>query len=108
MAHFPRSYEVVVRGRIKFRVGQIVWLAFSRDETTMGFAFPKEERESLIAAEPEKFQLPRTSDMRYNRVHLRMPVLTPRELVPLVLDAWLMAVPRSVGDAYLESLPAQP
>src|SRR5215470_671973 len=43
----PRSYEVVVRGRVKFRVGQIVWLAFSRDETVMGFAFPKEERNWL-------------------------------------------------------------
>ena len=27
----PRSYEVLVRGRIKFRVGQIVWLALSKD-----------------------------------------------------------------------------
>ena len=27
-ARLPRSYEVVVRGRLKFRVGQIVWLSF--------------------------------------------------------------------------------
>jgi hypothetical protein len=40
----PRSCEVVVGDRIKFRVGRIVYLAFSRDETVMGFAFPKEER----------------------------------------------------------------
>jgi len=38
----PRSYEVWVYGRLKFRVGSIVWLAFSRDQTEMGFAFPKE------------------------------------------------------------------
>ncbi|GGX43408.1 hypothetical protein DMH25_08625 [Streptomyces sp. WAC 01325] len=106
--HLPRTEEHLIREYVKFKVGRIVYASVSPDETTMGFAFPKEERESLIAAEPEKFQLPRTSDMRYNWVHLRMPVLTPRELVPLVLDAWLMAVPRSVGDAYLESLPAQP
>ena len=55
----PRSYEVVVHDRIKFRVGKIVWLAFSRDELTMGVAFPKEEREAMIAAEPDKFLLPR-------------------------------------------------
>ena len=30
--NLPRSYEAVVRGRLKFRVGRIVWLAFSRDE----------------------------------------------------------------------------
>ena len=41
-AELPRSYEVVVRGRVKFRVGKIVYLAFSRDETEMGFGFPKE------------------------------------------------------------------
>ena len=40
----PRWYEVLVRDRVKFRVGRIVYLAFSRDETLMGFAFPKEER----------------------------------------------------------------
>ena len=45
----PRSYEALVRGRVKFRVGRIVYLAFSRDEELMGFAFPKEEREALIA-----------------------------------------------------------
>jgi hypothetical protein len=32
----PRSYEVLVRDRVKFRVGSIVYLAFSRDGQTMG------------------------------------------------------------------------
>jgi len=44
----PRSSEAWVRGRRKFRSGRSVYLAFSRDEETMGFAFPKEER---VAAE---------------------------------------------------------
>ena len=35
----PRSYEVVVRGRVKFRVGQIVYLVFSRDETLLAAAY---------------------------------------------------------------------
>ena len=43
-AGLPRSYEVVVYGLFKFRVGQIVWLAFSYDQTVMGFSFPKELR----------------------------------------------------------------
>ena len=51
----PRAYEAVVRGRVKFRVGRIVFVAFSRDETLMGFGFPKEFREAAIEAEPEKF-----------------------------------------------------
>ena len=35
----PRGYEVFVRDRVKFRVGQYVCVAFSRDDTMMGFAF---------------------------------------------------------------------
>src|SRR3712207_6998206 len=35
-AGLPRSSEVLVRDRVKFRVGRIVYLAFSRDEAVMG------------------------------------------------------------------------
>jgi hypothetical protein len=101
---FPRSYEVVVHGRIKFRVGQIVWLAFSRDETVMGFAFPKEERHMLVESEPDKFMLPGQSDMRFNWVHARMDALEQDEMRELVLDAWRMVVPRKVWAAYGEPL----
>ena len=90
----PRSYEVVVRGRVKFRVGQIVWAAFSRDETQMGFAFPKEERDALVQTHPEKFRLPRESDMRFNWVVARLEALEEQELTELVLDAWRMVVPK--------------
>jgi hypothetical protein len=65
-AELERSYQVYVRGRLKFRVGQIVYVAFSLDQRVMGFAFPKEVREALVRGEPEKFQLPSSSDMRFN------------------------------------------
>jgi hypothetical protein len=96
----PRSYEVLVRDRVKFRVGRIVWLAFSRDETVMGFAFPKEEREALVASEPGKFMMPATSDLRYHWVDVRLDALDPQELREIVVDAWRMVVPKSVGVAY--------
>jgi hypothetical protein len=96
----PRSYEVLVHDRIKFRVGQIVYLAFSRDETVMGFAFPKEEREMLVETYPDKFTLPRESDMRFNWVHARMNALDVEEMEGLVLDAWRMVVPKKVWTAY--------
>ena len=95
----PRTTEVLVRDRIKFRVGQIVYVAFSRDETIMGFAFPKEEREALVASEPDKFMLPGVSDMRYNWVHVRMAALDVTEMRELVLDAWRMVVPKRVSAA---------
>jgi len=60
----PRSYEVLVRGRVKFRVGRIVYLSFSRDQTVMGFAFPKVQRDVLIGGSPDKFMQPEPADMR--------------------------------------------
>ena len=99
----PRSYEVLVADHVKFRVGRLVYLAFSRDEQIMGFAFPKEERDALIASDPQKFMLPRQSDMRYNWVHTRPAALEPEEMRELVVDAWTMVVPKSVAVAYLGS-----
>jgi hypothetical protein len=96
----PRSYEALVRDRVKFRVGQIVFVAFSRDETQMGFGFPKEEREALVASEPDKFLLPTASDMRYHWVEVRLDQLDLDEMHELVLDAWRMCVPKSVAAAY--------
>ena len=96
----PRSYEVLVRDRVKFRVGRIVYLAFSRDETLMGFAFPKEEREALIASEPDKFMMPTLSDLRYNWVVVRLSAIDDVEMREIVLDAWRMVVPKSVAAAH--------
>jgi hypothetical protein len=98
----PRSYEALVRDRVKFRVGQIVYLAFSRDEQMMGFAFPKEERDALIEAEPDKFLLPKPSDLRYNWVVVRLAAIDDDEMRELVLDAWRMVVPKRVAAAHLD------
>ena len=96
----PRSLEALVHDRVKFRVGRIVYLAFSRDETQMGFAFPKEEREALVAAEPEKFLMPSRSDLRYHWVEVRLGALDRKEMRELVLDAWRMVVPKGVAAEY--------
>ena len=90
----PRSYEALVRDRVKFRVGRIVYLAFARDETMMGFAFPKDERAALVASEPDKFLLPKQSDMRYNWVVVRLAAIDLAEMREIVLDAWRMVVPK--------------
>jgi hypothetical protein len=93
----PRAYETVVRDRITFRVGRLVFLAFSHDETIMGVGFPKEERAAMVAAEPDKFMLPRKSDMRYNWIHVRLDAITLDEVRELVIDGWRMCVPISVS-----------
>jgi hypothetical protein len=95
-----RSYPAYVRGRLKFRVGQIVYVAFSLDETVMGFAFPKEERAALVASDPHTFQLPSESDLRFNWVHADLAALDATEARELVVDAWRMVVPQKVSRAY--------
>lgn len=97
----PRSYEALVGGRVKFRVGRIVYLSFSRDETVMGFAFPKEERDWLIGGSPEKFMQPSRGDLRYNWVLARLAELDKREMEELVVDAWRMVVPRRLADSFV-------
>jgi hypothetical protein len=97
VAPLPRAYEAVVRDQIKFRVGQIVFVAFSRDETVMGVAFPKEERAAMVDAEPDKFMLPRESDMRYNWIHVRLDAVDLDELRELVIDGWRMCVPKKIA-----------
>jgi hypothetical protein len=99
-AKLPLSYEALVGGRVKFRVGRIVYLSFSRDEAVMGFAFPKEERDWLIGGSPEKFMQPIASDLRYNWVLARLAALDQTEMQELVIDAWRMVVPKRVAAAY--------
>jgi hypothetical protein len=99
-SELPRAYEVLVHDRVKFRVGRIVFLAFSRDEQIMGFGFPKEERAALVEAEPDKFLMPGQSDMRYHWVHARLSAIDTAEMCELVLDAWRMCVPKKVAAEY--------
>jgi hypothetical protein len=93
----PRTEEALVRDRVKFRVGRIVYVAFSRDETLMGFGFPKEERVALVESQPAKFLMPDRSDLRYNWVVVRLAAIDQNEMRELVADAWRMVVPKRVA-----------
>jgi hypothetical protein len=95
-----RSYPVYVHGRLKFRVGQLVYVAFSVDESVMGFAFPKEERAALVGGDPRKFRMPSESDLRFHWVHADLASLEASEARELVVDAWRMVVPQKVSRAY--------
>jgi hypothetical protein len=96
----PRSYEAHVRGRVKFRIGQIVYLALSRDGMRMGCGFPKEFREAAVQSEPQKFALPGESDMRFNWIHVNLDAIDAAEMRDLVEEAWSRAVPRYVAREY--------
>ncbi len=99
----PRTYEAFIGGRWKLKVRQLVYVAFSRDETAMGFGYPRDARDDLIASDPETFFLPSTSDLRYQWVCAHLQRLDEDEMHELVTDAWRMCVPKMLHD-----LPEQP
>ena len=95
----PLTTEGLVGGRVKFRVGRIVYVSFSRDETVMGFAFPKDQRDWLVGGDPTKFMLPERGDLRYHWVLVRLAAIDEKEMRDLVIDAWRMVVPKRVAEA---------
>jgi hypothetical protein len=96
----PRSEERLVRDHVTFRVGRLVYVSISPDETSMGFAFPKEERAALVASEPAKFHMPARSDERYNWVRVWLHAIDEAEMRELVVDAWRMVVPKRVAASW--------
>jgi len=94
----PRATEGIVRDSLRWRVGRIVFAAMSPDEELLGFGFPKEERDALVASDPDKFLLPRPSELRWNWVESRAAALDVAEMRELVIDAWRMCVPKKLRD----------
>jgi hypothetical protein len=99
-ASLPRSYEAIVHGRVKFRIGQIVYLSLAADGSTMGCGFPKEFRDAAVETEPEKFSLPRESDLRFNWIHVKLDAIDYEEMRDLVENAWASCVPQYVAREY--------
>ena len=97
-ASLPRSYEALVRDEVRFRVGRTVYAAFYHDDTIMGFS--RDEREALVASEPDKFLMPCPTDMRCQWVCVRLDAIDVEELRELLVDAWRMCVPKKVAAAY--------
>ena len=106
-APLPRSYEVFIHGRVKFRVGRIVYLDFSRDQTLMGFAYPRDWRPVLVSSDPRKFMLPKQSELRWNWAVVCLNAIDQDEMRELVLDAWAFVVPQRVASAHFAGLRAR-
>lgn len=94
----PRTHEFFTGGRYKLKVRQIVYVAFSRDETEMGFGYPRDARDGLIESDPATFFLPPARDLRYQWVCAHLDRLDAAEMRELVVDAWRMCTPRMLHD----------
>lgn len=98
----PRTTEALVRGRVKFRVGSIVYVAFSRDETLMGFAFPKDERDWLVGTDPRSSSCPARPTCASTGSWCGSRRSTSPRCAKLVIDAWSIVVPKRVSAPYRE------
>jgi hypothetical protein len=94
----PRTYEFFTGGRAKLKVRQIVFVGFSQDEADMGFGYPKDARDGLVASDPETFFLPPARDLRYQWVCAHLDRLDAEEMRELVTDAWRMCTPKMLHD----------
>lgn len=94
----PRAYEFHTGGRAKLKVRQIVFVGFTKDETAMGFGYPKDARDGLIESDPATFFLPPARDLRYQWVCAWLARLDPVEMRELVTDAWRMCTPKMLHD----------
>jgi hypothetical protein len=81
----PRNSEGFVRGQVKLRIGRIVYVALSRDGTTLGL---------------DEFALPRPSDLRYHWVDVRLAAIDMDQMRELVEDAWAFCVSKRVAEEY--------
>jgi hypothetical protein len=100
----PRTYEALIRDRVKFKVGRLVYLSVAPDETTMGFGYPKHERAALIASDPVKFLPPVRSDERYHWMAVRLGEIDEAELAEIVRESWRMVVPKRLAAEVLGPL----
>lgn len=93
----PRTEEHLIRDRVKFKVGRLVYASLSQDEEYLGVGFPREEREAAVAAEPEKFFMPAAADLRYRWIRVRLAAVDETELRELLHEAWRMCVPKRLA-----------
>ena len=72
-------------------------MAFSRDETVMGFGFPKEERAAMVAVRARQVHAAAQVGDAIQLDLVRLDAIDLEELRELVIDGWRMCVPKSVS-----------
>lgn len=83
--------------------GGRIFASLDDDDQVMGVKCPQEDREELIAAEPEKFFLRSGHDDNYAWVRVRLSALDgDDELYAILLDSWRQAAPRRLLAAHPE------
>lgn len=111
----PDSSEKLAWGMPTFRVGGTngtngksgksgkIFAALADDDTSIGVKCPQEDREELIAAEPEKFFIRPGHDDNYAWLRVRLAAVEDAaELRSILTDAWRQAAPKRLAAAHPE------
>ncbi|MFE7837280.1 MmcQ/YjbR family DNA-binding protein [Streptomyces sp. NPDC057474] len=103
----PDTTEKVAWNMPTFRVAGKMFATLPEDETSMAVRCPKEERDELVLAEPDKFWIA-DHEAGFAWVRVRLSALEDEpELRDILADSWRQAAPTGLLGAHPElGLPA--
>ena len=95
---FPETVEKKRWGHPTFDVAGRMFVTVPDDQTSFAVRCPRLEREELIAAEPEKFWVPK-HEAGSNWVRARLAALEDAaELHDILIDSWRQVAPPGLAD----------
>lgn len=97
----PDTTEKIAWSMPTFRVAGKMFATLPEDETSIAVRCPKEERDELVLAEPDKFWIADHEAM-FAWVRARLSALDKDELSDILADSWRQAAPTRLLDAYPE------
>ncbi|WP_181139769.1 MmcQ/YjbR family DNA-binding protein [Streptomyces sp. Ru71] len=98
----PDTTEKIAWSMPTFRVAGKMFATLPEDETSMAVRCPKEERDELVLAEPEKFWIA-GHEAQFAWIRVRLGALEDeRELRDILADSWRQAAPSRLLDAHPE------
>ena len=98
----PDTTEKIAWSMPTFRVAGKMFATLPEDETSIAVRCPKEERDELVLAEPEKFWIA-DHEAQFAWVRVRLAALEDEdELRDILADSWRQAAPTRLLDAYPE------
>ncbi|MET7763210.1 MmcQ/YjbR family DNA-binding protein [Streptomyces sp. NPDC005336] len=94
----PETTEKIAWSMPTFRVAGKMFATLPEDETSMAVRCPREERDELALAEPEKFWIA-DHEANFAWVRVRLAALEDiDELRDILLDSWRQAAPAALLD----------
>ncbi|NEA99378.1 MmcQ/YjbR family DNA-binding protein [Streptomyces sp. SID13726] len=96
----PDTTEKIAWSMPTFRVAGKMFATMPEDETSIAVRCPKEERDELVLAEPDKFWIA-DHEAQFAWVRARLTAIDDEsELRDILADSWRQAAPTRLLEAY--------